>query len=229
MPEKDNLNNEKLWIAFGDIHDEIDNFNRIPELEQASGIIISGDLTIEGGRERAARVMDIVRKKNLPVLAQIGNMDKGEIDSWLNENGCNLHATVHELTPEIAIFGIGGSTFTPMHTCSEFSENAYAAWLDAEWEKASKYPHSILVSHNPPKDTLCDKINDALHPGSVAVRAFLEKNQPDLCICGHIHEGKAVDNIGKTVVINPGTLANGGYVIIRYKNGQLKATSSQVV
>jgi Icc-related predicted phosphoesterase len=46
------------------------------------------------------------------------------------------------------------------------------------------------------------------------VRAFLERVQPRLCVTGHIHESRAVDAIGKTVVINPGPLAAGGYVRI---------------
>ena len=36
-----------LWIAVGDIHDEPACFERIPELAQADGIIVTGDLTID--------------------------------------------------------------------------------------------------------------------------------------------------------------------------------------
>jgi hypothetical protein len=31
-----------------------------------------------------------------------------------------------------------------------------------------------------------------------------EKYQPDLCRAGHIHEGKGVNTIGRTTIINPG-------------------------
>ena len=40
---------DHLWIAVGDIHDEPGLFARIPELAQADGIIVTGDLTITGG------------------------------------------------------------------------------------------------------------------------------------------------------------------------------------
>ena len=33
-----------LWIAVGDIHDETDRFAKIPELSQADGIIVTGTL-----------------------------------------------------------------------------------------------------------------------------------------------------------------------------------------
>ena len=44
---------DHLWIAVGDIHDEPGLFARIPELAQADGIIVTGDLTITGGVKQA--------------------------------------------------------------------------------------------------------------------------------------------------------------------------------
>lgn len=217
-----------LWIAVGDIHGHMDNFSKIPELKQAEGVIISGDLTNLGGAEQARAVIDAIKAAGLPVLAQIGNMDKEGVDSWLSQAGINLHCQVHELAPGTAIFGIGGSTPTPFNTPSEFSEAMYAQWLNAMWEKARQYPHTILVSHNPPKDTLCDAISGGVHVGSAAVREFIEKNQPELCICGHIHEGRAVDHIDRTEIINPGQLCDGGYVAITLKDGCLSAALKQV-
>lgn len=89
-------------------------------------------------------------------------MDRPEVDAWLSEKGWNLHTTIRELTPEIAVFGVGASTFTPFGTPSEYPESAFAAWLEAAWARARLYPHTVLVSHNPPKDTACDVI-----PGDV--------------------------------------------------------------
>ena len=62
-----------------------------------------------------------------------------------------------------------------------------------------------------------------VHVGSTAVREFLEEAQPDICLCGHIHEARAVDRVGRTVVVNPGALAQGGYVLLRSNSGQLSA------
>lgn len=221
MPSSDAQ--DYLWIAVGDIHDETDRFAKIPELAQADGIIVTGDLTITGGVKQAEMVMDVLRSHNPMVLAQIGNMDRPEVDLWLSEQGWNLHTTTRELTPDTVIFGVGASTFTPFGTPSEFPESAFAAWLETCWQKARNYPHSVLVSHNPPKDTACDVIPGDVHVGSTAVREFLEEAQPDICLCGHIHEARAVDRVGRTIVVNPGALAQGGYVLLRSNSGQLSA------
>lgn len=55
---------DHLWIAVGDIHDEPGLFARIPELAQADGIIVTGDLTITGGVKQAEMVMDVLRAHN---------------------------------------------------------------------------------------------------------------------------------------------------------------------
>ena len=91
---------DHLWIAVGDIHDEPGLFARIPELAQADGIIVTGDLTITGGVKQAEMVMDVLRAHNPRIWAQIGNMDRPEVDEWLSGLGCNLHTQVHELTPD---------------------------------------------------------------------------------------------------------------------------------
>ena len=129
---------DHLWIAVGDIHDEPGLFARIPELAQADGIIVTGDLTITGGVKQAEMVMDVLRAHNPRIWAQIGNMDRPEVDEWLSGLGCNLHTQVHELTPDTAIFGIGASTFTPFGTPSEFPESTFVGWLESSWQKARK-------------------------------------------------------------------------------------------
>lgn len=214
---------DHLWIAVGDIHDEPACFHKIPELSQADGIIVTGDLTITGGVKQAELVMEALTSYNIPVWAQIGNMDRPEVDIWLTEKGCNLHTKIQEITPDTALFGVGASTFTPFGTPSEFPESAFATWLENSWRHARRYPHTILVSHNPPKDTACDVIPDNIHVGSTAVREFLEEAQPDICLCGHIHEARAVDRVGRTVVVNPGALTAGGYVLVRCNAGRLSA------
>ncbi len=217
-----------MWIALGDIHDNTERLDEIPELASADGIIVTGDITFNGGVKQAERVIFAIQERNPHILAQIGNMDRSEITTWLQSNNWNLHTEVRELTKEICIFGVGASTFTPFGTPSEYPESHFADWLDSAWQKARKWPKQILISHNPPKDTLCDVINGGVHVGSTAVREFIEENQPDFCICGHIHEARNMDTIGRTIVINPGDFASGGYVILRSNNGQLSAELKQL-
>lgn len=212
-----------LWVVLGDIHDDVRRLKDIPELPEADGVIITGDLTVAGSVKQAERVLEVVRQHTDTILAQIGNMDRAEITDWLTEKGWNLHAAVRELAPGIAIFGVGASTFTPFGTPSEFPESRFAAWLEEGWKRARASRQTVLVSHNPPKDTACDLLPNGMHVGSSAVREFIQEAQPDICLCGHIHEARAMDRIGRTVVINPGTLASGGYVVLRSNSGSLSA------
>lgn len=213
----------KSWIVVGDIHDNLENVKKLPKLPGLAGIIVSGDLTQLGACPQAEKVLSALERPGLTLYAQIGNMDLPEVDACLSRKSENLHGQVYELAPGIAIFGIGGSTVTPFNTPSEFSEEAYSAWLDQSWEKASRYPRRILISHNPPRDCACDRISSGAHVGSSAVRKFIEEKQPDICVCGHIHEAKSVDRIGRTLVLNPGMLSEGSYVLIRDCDGKLSA------
>ena len=50
--------------------------------------------------------------------------------------------------------------------------------------------------------------------GSVVVRRIIDREQPDLVLCGHIHEARAVDKIGRTRIANPGPVAAGHYAAV---------------
>ena len=41
--------------------------------------------------------------------------------------------------------------------------------------------------------------------GSTAVRSAIEQYQPIASLHGHIHEGRGVTKIGRTLVVNPGS------------------------
>jgi Icc-related predicted phosphoesterase len=79
------------------------------------------------------------------------------------------------------------------------------------------------MAHNPPFDTQTDCVGFGRSVGSKAVRRFIEKYQPDVCVTGHIHESRAVDRVGKTQIINPGLFGSGGYVVIRLAGSGLEA------
>jgi len=217
----DNIKHDYLWVALGDIHDDFLTIKDIPELADADGIIISGDITMAGGVKQAKHILNKISEINPNVMAQIGNMDRGEVTNWLEEKGWNIHCKVKEIAPDLVVFGVGTSTFTPFATPSEFPESTFATWLEKSWETARKYKKTILVSHNPPANTLCDLIHPEFHVGSTAVREFIEEAQPDICICGHIHEARSIDQIGRTIIINHGAFSAGGYIVIRLNHNEL--------
>lgn len=68
----------------------------------------------------------------------------------------------------------------------------------------------VVALHRPPLGTRCDLGLDGRHEGSAAARAFLERRQPFLALCGGAPDspyksGTAFDRVGRTVVSNPGS------------------------
>lgn len=206
---------QQCWVVLGDVHGEVGRIADIPELADADGVIITGDLTKLGGASPAREVIEAVHAVNPVALAQIGNMDRPEVNDWLEKEGINLHCKVRELASHVAVLGVGGSTFTPFGTPSEFPEARFAEWLEMLVKRAGDYRALVLVSHNPPWDTVCDRAGNGRHVGSRAVREFIEEHQPDICLCGHIHEARGEQLIGRTRVLNPGAFAAGGYALLR--------------
>lgn len=205
------------WIGIGDIHDDVAALERlagVPDVPRAAGIIISGDLTIKGGEPQARRVIEAARRCHPVVLAQIGNMDQPTVDAYLSAEDINIHAS-GRITPEgLGICGVGWSTPTPFATPSEADEDRIADWLEAARAAVAGCRELLLVSHTPPYGTATDMVGGGGHVGSRAVRAFIERVKPAVCLTGHIHESKAEDVLGRTKVVNPGALSAGGYVRI---------------
>ena len=211
------------WIAIGDIHEATEVLASIPGLDRAEGVIISGDLTNRGTRRAGERVIDAVAAVNPRILAQPGNMDTDEVQAVLRERGMDIHLKVRELAPGLGLMGVGLSTPTPFGTPGEVPEETLADWLDATGADLVRFDRMIAVIHEPPRDTAVDRLSNGQHVGSPGVRRFLERVQPDLAVTGHIHESTGADRVGRTLVLNPGMLAGGGYVRIDFNGGELSA------
>jgi uncharacterized protein len=201
-------------VAFGDIHEYVHALPALATpLRQADLILITGDITRWRGPETAAKVLQAIWAYNPSILAQVGNTDSWDIHHYLNRLGINLHGQGHRFG-DLGIFGVGGSTLTPFFSPTEFSEDEIATYLLAGYDMIQDAPHKLLVAHCPPYDTAVDRLYSGNHVGSTSVRQFIETYQPDICISGHIHEAPGEDHLGKTHILNPGMLAQGGYIAI---------------
>ncbi|GAH46051.1 unnamed protein product, partial [marine sediment metagenome] len=158
---------------------------------------------------------------------QAGNFDRQEVEDYLTEQKISLHGHAF-IREDIGIFGVGGSNITPLNTPNEYEENEIASFILQGYQKIKDIPFKLFVSHAPPFNTKVDMLQSGRHVGSTAVREFIEKYQPDLCVTGHIHEAKGEDYIGRTLIINPGMLKNRGYVKIFKEKGLLKAVLKQI-
>lgn len=211
------------WIAFGDVHEDLSALPRIPGLSEARGVIVTGDMTNKGGAAEAGRVIGAIRAANSNVLAQIGNMDTAAAHDYLVAEGLNIHLETRELAPGLGLMGVGFSNPTPFGTPSEAGEEQLEAWLDQTFERARAFERVVAVIHTPPLNTKADRLGSGVSVGSAAVRRFLERAQPEVCLTGHIHESRAEDRLGRTLILNPGMLAHGGYVRLDYEDGHLSA------
>ena len=212
-------------IAFGDIHMSLGNFAQIPGIKTADLIILTGDLTNLGGRSEAKEILNQVMTVNPRVFAQLGNLDRPEVDTYLNELDINLHGQARLFQRQVCLMGLGGSNLTPFKTPTEFTEEELSTSLNQAHEQARAFmdlsgsgkhrnPPLIFISHTPPLNTKTDQLDGGVHVGSTAVRHFIEKQQPALCLCGHIPEAKGEDWIGKTHILNPGMIHQQGWIEI---------------
>lgn len=209
-----------------------EHLDKIPDIDKADLVLLNGDLTNYGGIKEVRQVLNHAMEVNPNILAHFGNLDKPEINTYLEDLGINLHGQARVIDGTICIVGIGGSNFTPFLTPSEFSEaeilaTAKAAYLQgleyvalAEPLHGQKIP-ILLVSHTPPVNTKLDRIHSGKHVGSTAIRTIIESYHPALSIVGHIHEAKGEDTILNSPIINPGMLRDGGWVLIEVKNSAL--------
>ncbi len=209
-------------LAFSDIHEHTDYIKGVSEISNASCIIVAGDLTHVGGKKQAKKVIDCIREYNSNVYAVAGNFDRKEVEDYLIEQGISLHGK-SILFKGIAIFGVGGCNITPFRTPNEFDETEIESLIYSGYNKIIDSPLKLLITHAPPFDTKADVIYSGRHVGSKAIRKFIEKHKPDVCVSGHIHEAKSEDWIGRTHIINPGMLKNGGYVEIFKEDDKIKA------
>lgn len=217
------------WIVLGDIHNDSTALPAIPELKDAEGLLITGDITLAQGAKQAAITMEPFIATGKKLLAQPGNMDKPEVLDWLIDKGWNIHRSVQFIADSIPCLGLGYSPITPFRTPGEYPDEQLAHWLTQKIQQEQYLldaPTWIFASHTPPYDTMCDKLSNGIPVGSMAVRHFIERYQPTYCFCGHIHESAGQDTLGKTTIINPGAFADGGYIVLSINRKTKQATAT---
>lgn len=86
----------------------------------------------------------------------------------------------------------------------EFDRLAFNATEGQLAEKYSRIPNDVdvLVSHGPMYGH-CDFFHE--HLGSRALLGAVQRVQPKLLVCGHIHEGRGASKLGITRVVNTAT------------------------
>jgi Icc-related predicted phosphoesterase len=130
----------------------------------------------------------------------------------------NGEGKVLDLGNGFSLMSTGWTNRTPWKTHRELDEDALLDRLERIASGAESPSKLICNIHCPPFASGLDEapeLDEDLHPkfagrslvpvGSKAVRTFLERHQPLLSLHGHIHEGRGLTRIGKTLTINPGS------------------------
>jgi uncharacterized protein len=180
-------------------------------------------LVLERVREWANIAAQKLKGTDIPLVALPGNDDFREVDEILAQAP---HFDFHEM--EVCKFKggyqmlyCGGSTPTPWDTEREYTEEQYVSRFAELLPQVADMSRCIFNVHVPPFGTAldrCPKLDENLqvvyemglpvqtHAGCQTLLEVIKEHQPLLGLHGHVHEGRAKINIGKTICINPGSV-----------------------
>ena len=198
-----NKSKDKLKIlAASDIHGDKTLAKKLAEKakkENVDLVILSGDLTFaEMSTEGIIGPFVKAKKK---VLLIPGNHETVATADFLADmyGITNLHGYSMKMK-NVGIFGCGGANIGPF----EISEKDISYLLKKGYEKIKKIDKKIMVTHVHPSKSKMENFSNIV-PGSNAVKKAIEKFQPDIAICGHVHEAEGLEEkLGKTKLINVG-------------------------
>jgi Icc-related predicted phosphoesterase len=182
----------------------------LPDLSEIDLVLLGGDLTNFKGAHEARVIVEEIRSAGPDVLAVCGNCDRPEIEGYLEDEDIALDRRARVVNG--ALF-VGLSAGLPFGGCPyERTEAEFAVACDEAKAAANAVGSTgptVLLSHQPPRGTRCDRVLRIKHVGSRSIRRLVEEWQPELVLCGHIHESRGRDTIGRSMVINPGPWKSG--------------------
>lgn len=190
-------------LAFSDLHLA---GSRAVDLVTASA---EADLVIGAGdycnmRQGLGQAMEMLSGMQAPMVLVPGNAESAdELRAAAPVDTVVLHGQGAEIEG-LRLFGLGyGIPPTPFGEWSCDLSEAGAAQALEDCQQAD-----ILILHSPPKG-YCDQTSQGSSVGSTALRAAIERIQPRLAFCGHIHDswGQRAQ-IGATALANLGPRVN---------------------
>ena len=213
-------------LAISDVHgEENENLYTYLNNNDIDLVLILGDITDFGPLDFVGTFIEKVAECDVDVIAIPGNCDPKGICNAINEVSFCLHNNIIAYGDAI-LFGYGGSNETPFNTPGEIQDNkiygdVYELLANYDYVYNDKVPKvKILVTHAPPFNTEADKMENGEHVGSQGILKSIHEFEPQINVCGHIHEAKSLSKIGKiTDVANPGMLRDNGAVLIDIQDG----------
>ena len=201
-------------LCITDIHSHIEQFQYI--LNKSANvdlILLGGDITNFGQPVDVEKIVHLAQAIDIPILAVAGNCDSASIDRRLLDLGVSV-AGRGVIIDGVGVHGV--SAAPPWHSgMYEFPEEELLKQLEAGYAQVQNARWRVVLAHAPPKGIKLDRTLLFQHAGSAALREFVEKTQPSLVVCGHIHEARGVEMLGRTTVVNCGPARSGNFAIAR--------------
>jgi Icc-related predicted phosphoesterase len=189
-------------FSAGDIHGDTRLAERLAEEakdKHADLVVLCGDLTFF--EKSTDNIIGPFKKRNLKVLLIPGNHETLATADFLAKvyDVKNIHGYSVKYK-DVGIFGAGGANIG----ISQLSEKEIYDMLKKGFEYIKYLDKKIMVTHVHPSDTKMEKFTK-FFPGSTGVRRAIDKFQPDILLCSHVHEAEGLEEkIGKTRVISVG-------------------------
>ncbi|MEM7090567.1 MAG: metallophosphoesterase family protein [Pseudomonadota bacterium] len=190
-------------LAFSDLHMARNRAQAIVQASQGADLVIgAGDYC--NMRQGLDQAMDMLAGIGAPLTLVPGNAESAaELQDAVPEGVHILHGAGMTVDG-LRLFGLGyGVPPTPFGDWScDLSEADATEMLD-RCEAAD-----VMIVHSPPKGH-GDMTSQDVSVGSVAVRDAIERVQPLLVVCGHIHDSWGYrGRIGRTQIANLGPTVN---------------------
>jgi uncharacterized protein len=188
-------------LLFSDLHRDVQAAARLVELARSADVLVgAGDFA--SVRRGLNDCLNVLRAISCPAVLVPGNNESFEELMHTCKNWPSAHV-LHGSGVTIGgveFFGLGGGVPT-----TPFGDWSFDLTEGEAAEKLLDAPKGgVLVSHSPPKGAV-DVASNGKSLGSVAVRDAIDRLQPQLVVCGHIHASAGqIAIIGATTIINAG-------------------------
>ncbi|MFT3883800.1 MAG: metallophosphoesterase [Gemmatales bacterium] len=184
-------------VASSDLH------SHLPDIPECDLLLLAGDLCPDGSELKQALWLDTAFRRWLrdvpakEIVGVAGNHD------FVFQNRPDLVPALpwHYLQDSgIELFGlhIWGTPWQPVFY--DWAFNLDEEQLKQKWQMIPKGT-DILLLHGPPQG-FGDRNSHDEHTGSPSLTKRIQELQPQLALCGHIHEARGEYRIGQTLVAN---------------------------
>jgi Icc-related predicted phosphoesterase len=204
-------------LSAGDLHGDSGLAKKLAERaakEKVDLVILCGDLT--EGDEKTDNLIGPFLKQGKRVVLVPGNHESVATADFLSEvyGVKNLHGygiKIFDPNPKHASKNKDDKSYVGLFGCSGVNIGIHQVTDKDAYDMLVKGHHyvkdanvRIMVSHVHPAGSKMEKFTQFFE-GSKALRRVIDKFQPDIMLCSHVHEAEGLEEkIGKTRVINVG-------------------------